>query len=187
MKDNGQFIKGVNSKNRDSWEELYRYFYAALCNYSRKITSDKDASEDIVQSMFIKLWDSTVLFNDLTGLTAYLYKSVYSRSLNHIRDSKRALVLDEQSADSEESLEHRYIKLALEEEIISQFYKALEDMSPQQRDVILMTLRGDKVEMIASKLKISVNSVKTHKKRAYSFLRNKLGSSFVIVKLLLFT
>ncbi len=186
MKDSGQLIIGVNAKSKSSWEELYSYFYAALCNYSCKITSDKDASEDIVQNMFIKLWDSSIIFNDISSLTAYLYKSVYSRSLNYLRDNKKSLAVDDINAFSEESLEHRYIKLALEEEIISQFYKALEEMSPQQREIILMTLKGDKVDQIATKLGISANSVKTQKKRAYSFLRSKLGSSFAIVKLLLF-
>jgi RNA polymerase sigma-70 factor (ECF subfamily) len=186
VRENISFINGVNLKSKSSWEELYSYFYAALCNYSSKITKDKHASEDIVQNMFIKLWDSRIVFNDLSGLTAYLYKAVYSRSLNFLRDNKKSLPVDQEAVKSESSLEERYIEMALEEEIISQFYKALEEMSPQQREIILMTLRGDKVDDISRKLNISPNSVKTQKKRAYTFLRGKLGSSFMIVKLLLF-
>ena len=187
MRENISFINGVNLKSKSSWEELYSYFYAALCNYSSKITKDKHTSEDIVQSMFIRLWDSNVIFNDISGLTAYLYKSVYSRSLNFLRDNKKGLPITHDSVKSELSLEERYIEMALEEEIISRFYKALEEMSPQQREIILMTLRGDKVDDISRKLSISPNTVKTQKKRAYTFLRGKLGTSFVIVKLLLFT
>ena len=94
--------------------------------------------------------------------------------------------MDSASIPGQSSIEEEYIRMALEEEIISRFYKALEEMSPQQREIILMTLRGDKVDDISRKLNISPNSVKTQKKRAYSFLRGKLGTSFVIVKLLLF-
>ncbi len=186
MRDSSTFICGVNSKSKESWQELYSYFYAALCNYSRKITNDPHASEDIVQGMLIKLWDSNIIFTDLSGLTAYLYKSVYSRSLNFKRDNRKSVQMDSASIPGQSSIEEDYIRMALEEEIISRFYKALEEMSPQQREIILMTLRGDKVDDISRKLNISPNSVKTQKKRAYTFLRGKLGTSFVIVKLLLF-
>jgi len=62
VRENISFINRVNLKSKSSWEELYNYFYAALCNYSSKITKDKHASEDIVQNMFIKLWDSGIVF-----------------------------------------------------------------------------------------------------------------------------
>jgi len=66
--------------------------------------------------------------------------------------------------------------MALEEEIISQFYKALEEMSPQQREIILMTLRGDRVDDISRKLNISPNSVKLKKRGPTLFCGTNSGA-----------
>ena len=181
-----EFVIGVNSKKRDSWKELYRYFYSALCNYSSKITNNRPVSEDIVQNMFIGLWDSEIIFENYSKLTAYLYKAVYTRSLNFLRDNKYFNSPIEQHEKLEATTEDYYIEMALEEEIISKFYQAMEQLSSKQRDVILMSMKGDKISLIAEKLDISINSVKTHKKRAYSFLKNKLGDNFSIIILLLF-
>lgn len=181
------FVKGVNSKSKESWEEIYNYYYSALCNYSYKITSDKLASEDIVQSMLIKLWKRDIVFDNINGLTSYLYKSTYTQSLNFIRDNKKTISIN--SIFEHNALvtsESECIKMALDEEIISQFYRALEKMSPRQREVILLTMKGNKVEEIASFMDISINSVKTHKKRAYQFLRKNIDNSNVFLLLLFY-
>lgn len=72
--------------------------------------------------------------------------------------------------------------MAIEEEVVSNLYVALSEMSPQQRQVILLAIGGSNIAEISEKLGISVNTVKTHKKRAYSFLKARLGDSFVIIK-----
>ncbi len=179
------FVKGVNSKSKSSWEKIYSFYYSALCSYSYKITLDQLASEDIVQTIIIKLWKKDIAFDNINGLTSYLYKCTYTKSLNFIRDNKKAVPIN--SALKEHILatpEEDYIKMALDEELISQFYRALEELSPRQREVILMTMKGDKVEEIATYLDISINSVKTHKKRAYQFIRNNISDETFILLLL---
>lgn len=177
-------IGGINAKEKEPWERLYSYYYAALCNYSNKIVSNPDSAEDIVQGVLIKLWDSKTLFADLSGLTSYLYKAVYTRSINFLKSNQKLLSVEGLKVETENTEEY-YIALALEEEIITNFYKALEEMSPQQREVILLTLKGDKMEEISNKLGVSLNTIKTHKKRAFSFLRSRMGESFAIIQLLL--
>lgn len=175
-------INGINSKQKEAWKMLYSHFYAALCNYASKIIKDRNASEDIVQNIFIKLWDSSVNFPDIGKLTAYLYKSVYSRSLNYLRDKKQPISINNLKQDQTDLQEELYITMAIEEEVVSNLYIALSEMSPQQRQVILLAIGGSNIAEISEKLGISVNTVKTHKKRAYSFLKARLGDSFVIIK-----
>ena len=83
------FIENVNKKREGAWRELYRRFYPALCNYALKIVKDTDVAEDVVQDCFIKIWDSSIRFEDGSSLTAYLYRAVYTRSLNLVREMGR--------------------------------------------------------------------------------------------------
>ncbi len=186
MKEYDKFITGINSKDRIFWKELYSNYYAALCNYSSKIINDRDASEDIVQNILVSLWDSSMIFNDISGLTSFLYKSVYNRSLNFIRDAKNKVNANLDTTHSTENLESYYISLAIEEEVINKFYKALDSMSSQQKNVIILTLKGESIESISNLLSISINTVKTHKKRAYNYIKDQLGDSFFILNILIF-
>ena len=85
-----QFLDGVNRKEDKAWVELYDYFYAPLCCYAAKIMGNDQMVEDVVQGCFVKLWLSTVCFEDIKVITAYLYRAVYNAALNFVRDQKRS-------------------------------------------------------------------------------------------------
>ena len=89
------FIQGVNLKEDQAWKELYNYFYAPLCCYSARLIGDEDAAEDIVQGCLLRLWRSSLCFQDIKIITSYLYRSVYHASLNFLRDRQRAHKLHE--------------------------------------------------------------------------------------------
>lgn len=183
------FIENVNKKREGAWRELYRRFYPALCNYALKIVKDADVVEDVVQDCFIKIWDSSLRFEDIPSLTAYLYRTVYTRSLNLVRDQGYAQGLYEKWG--EEVLEEQegidpVIEIAVEEDVVNRFYAIVDELSEQQREVLFMSIDGAKVREIAEKLQISENSVKTQKKRAYAYVRERLGKSFGAVLFLLF-
>ena len=181
-----QFLNGVNRKGDKAWKELYRYFYAPLCSYSVKITGDADAAEDIVQGCLVRLWRSSIIFTDIKAITTYLYRAVYNGSLNFIRNKQASEHIHKTWFDNLQVQEEEGVYAALEEEANTRFYMIIVELPEQQREILLRSLRGDKVKDIADKLKISENTVKTHKKRAYQFVRERLGESLGIVMSLLF-
>lgn len=81
-----RFIESVNKKREGAWREMYRKYYPAMCNYASRIVKDDAAAEDIVQDCFIKIWDSGTQFPDVPSLVGYLYRMVYTRALNSVRD-----------------------------------------------------------------------------------------------------
>lgn len=63
----------------------------------------------------------------------------------------------------------------IEEEVFGSMYDAIYKLPEQTRKIVLLTLEGVSNPKIAEQLKISVNTLKTLKKRAYQYLRNELG------------
>ena len=53
----------------------------------------------------------------------------------------------------------------------------IEELPAEQRRIILLRIEGHSWDEIASKLGVSINTVKTQKSRSYKFLREKLGNS----------
>ena len=67
------------------------------------------------------------------------------------------------------------IDLAIEESVIAKFRSVLSELSDQQRQVMNLSLEGLKVREIAQLLEVSENTVKMQKKRAYAYLRERMG------------
>ena len=73
------------------------------------------------------------------------------------------------------------VEMALEEEAITRFYTVITRLPEQQRDILLRSMKGERVRDMAEKLGISENTVKTQKKRAYAFVREQLEDVWMVI------
>ena len=177
------FILDLNRKKEAAWKRLYEDFYPALCAYSARIIKDDVVVEDVVQDCLIALWYSSSQFPNLKTLTSWLYRSVYTRSLNVIRDNNQLLKrLDYLKQDGGGmAFEDEMIEEAIEEAVVARFRQAISRLSGQQQQIMEMTMEGLKVKEIADRLGVSDNAVKMQKKRAYASIREQLGETWSIL------
>lgn len=186
--DESGFISNINAKKEIAWKKLYQNYYPALCNYASRIIQDEVIVEDIVQESLINLWDSPVTFQNIRSLTGWLYQAVYTRSLNMIRDQARTNKVYQNLWESlkEELTEEIAVDSAIEEEILHKFRTIMSQLSPQQQEIMKMSMDGMKVKEIAKALNVSENAIKMQKKRAYSTLREELGECWSILLMVSF-
>lgn len=181
-------VTAVNRKDKKMWRDFYDSFYAVLCVYVSKFLPLPDAVEDLVQDVFISLWESKRTFADIRELTNYLYRACYNNALLYIRNNQIHDTILSSLAQEENCVEDEEMAYALtvKEEIIRQLYCHIEALPTEQRRIILMRIEGHTWEEIAERLNISINTVKTQKARSYKFLREKLGDSMQSILLALF-
>lgn len=186
--DESGFISNINAKKEIAWKKLYQNYYPALCNYASRIIQDEVIVEDIVQESLINLWDSPVTFQNIRSLTGWLYQAVYTRSLNMIRDQARTNKVYQNLWESlkGELTEEIAVDSAIEEEILHKFRTIMTQLSPQQQEIMKMSMDGMKVKEIAKALNVSENAIKMQKKRAYSTLREELGECWSILLMVSF-
>ncbi|QIU93654.1 RNA polymerase sigma-70 factor [Bacteroides faecium] len=180
-------VAGVNRKDERMWGDFYDRFYAALCVYVSKILPVPDAVEDLVQEVFISVWEGKRTFSDIKELANYLYRACYNNTLlyirnNQIHDTILSSLAEEEGVEDEDMI----YALTVKEEIIRQLYCHIEELPAEQRRIILMRIEGHTWEEIAERLEISINTVKTQKTRSYKFLRERLGDSMNSIILCLF-
>ena len=103
--------------------------------------------------------------------------------MNHIRDEKTKSEIDDKLnvLESESFFEETII----EEEVSSEVYEAIKDLSPQARKIVILSMNGLTNPEIAEDLQVSVNTVKTLKKVAYKKLRERLKGIHWITLLML--
>lgn len=72
----------------EGFRKLYDACYESLAIYAVRITANSEAAEDIVQSVFVDLWERSDEIDDDADIRAFLYMSVRHRALDFIRHQK---------------------------------------------------------------------------------------------------
>ena len=71
--------------NTAAFEELFKRNYQALCNYCQGIVAEHDKAEDIVQDVFVYLWNNRSCIDIKVSLKHYLYSSVRHGALKVLK------------------------------------------------------------------------------------------------------
>lgn len=178
---NDHVLELVNLKSKEGFKYLYDYFFPSLCRFSYRITKCLSESEDIVQELFVRLWKSDVKFPSERALVSYLYISAKNASLNAIRNAEKAKKAEKAEMNELEKIDNGDIsfqQIMIEEEVHRQVYTAIYELSPERRNIILLSMQGFTNSEIAKIKGISINTVKTLKIRSYRVLRDSLRPTF---------
>lgn len=140
-----------------SFKEIYDAYFEDICHFLNYYTRDLYAIEEVVQDVFVTLWESRHK-SDIRYIKTYLYKSARNRILNYLRDEDtRKTLLENWSKD-----EYRkdYSTDCIDRNEFDWLLKrAVESLPPKCKDVYVLA----KEEKLSYKeiAKISGVSVKT--------------------------
>ncbi|MBD0824234.1 MULTISPECIES: RNA polymerase sigma factor [Aestuariibaculum] len=178
MKVSGKTIQ-YNSKE---FKAIFERLFPSMYILASRILKSEEKGKDIAQEAFVKLWQKdTEDFTSEKALQAYLYVLVKNACISQLRKEKKIsnTSLDEGLTIAQKS----FLNEILREETYKLLHNAIKELSPQAERVVMLTLEGYRNQDIATELEITINSVKTVKKRAYNRLRELLGSQFVAIVL----
>lgn len=147
----------------DDVQDLYRQHGPALLAYGSSLLGDRAAAEDVLHQVFLKLLGMEKLPTDARP---YLFKAVRNRSLNAIRSSSRLMSLDEQDW---------LVKPAGMAEAGLEVEKAMRELPPEQREVVVMRIWGEMtLAEVAMVLDIPENTAASRYRYALNKLRGLL-------------
>ena len=165
-------------------EVLFRKYYAALCKSLYKVLRDATIAEDIVQEVFLKVWEKRESLQMDEAVQSYLYRSCYNTALNLLKQQKRNTDIDslELSVAGADTAEKDLSFLETEAEIL----KAIDALPPKTKLVFSLSRFEElSYKEIAERLDISVKSVEKHMGIALQRLRENLKDYLVAVFLVL--
>ena len=157
--------------DKDSFEALFRKYFPPLMSFARKILVDEDDAREVVQQVFINLWEKREKIDLSKSLKSYLFTSVHNRSLNVIRDRKKFSAEEVPEMAGEWDVSAQIESMELEEKI----QKPCNHLPEKCRQIFeLNRFDGLKYSEIALKLGISVKTVENQMSKALKILREKL-------------
>ncbi len=157
-----------------AFEVLFDRYWKRLYNYAYKIYKEEEVCEDIVQEIFISLWN-TIPDTTILHLESYLMRAVKYKVANHIRSlrftQEHIDVLNDISVTPKTVNDIEY------QELEKNLIKEIDKLSPKCREVFMLSrFENYSNSEIASRLNLSLHTVEKHISNALKHLRNNIDS-----------
>lgn len=180
--EDNRWLDHLRGGDNDAFKLLFERYYAALCAFATGYVEDSDSAEDIVQDVFFKLYTDKVVFDSVVALKSYLYTAVKNQSLNYLKHQR---IKQEYLVSREEKEQTTFFfNRIVEQELVMLVTEAMTELPEQTRKVMELVMEGKENPEIAEELGVTIDSVKSHKKRGRQFLKSRLGEIMSLLILL---
>lgn len=157
---NTDLIKALQNNEEWALKELYDMYWESMLLYAFKVLGDQALSEDIIQEIFVSLWEKAPN-RTIKHLKAYLFKALKYKIANSIRDAKYTSLKEEHlSLIPEENNVKSAIDLL---DLETQVEHILDTLPTKCQNVFYLSrIKQYNNHEIAQELNISVRTVETH-------------------------
>lgn len=168
-------IERLRRNDRSAYSELFDGYFDKLFTFALNMVFRKDVANDIVQEVFITIYEKSVFSNYRGSLKAYLYTSVRNRCYNYLRDAKvedRNMALYAEAAvysDNVDTID--------EEEVLEKIRQVMDELPDRCREVCLLRfVHGYKYSDIAEQLSMNENTVKVQLHRGMEKIKESFSN-----------
>ena len=157
MTDN-KLIVAIGNDDYNSYQKLFVRYYGRLCCYVYHLLGDREDAEDVVQDLFLTLWNNRKKITIDENVSGYLYKMAKNLALNHIRTQMNYQTV----LENREEPPPYYEEISLEtEEFRKLLFECINLLPDRCKEILLLhRVKGLKQKEIADQLSISVKTIK---------------------------
>ena len=175
MSKDSEIAGRIRKGDKTEFESLFRSYYVSLVNYAKTLVRDHDTAEEIVQDLFVRIWQNKEKFKIKSSLNGYLFRSVHNRCIHNIEHLKvvsrhaetETMHYDNSVEDPSEILQYKDLQLRIA--------RTLKRLPERSAEIFCMSrFDGLKYNEIAEKLSVSVKTVEVSMGRALKEFRKEL-------------
>ncbi len=183
MFEDEKFRKNLESGNKNTFRKLFYYYYPRLKAYGVTLVNDDPLAEDIVQDVFLHVWEHRTRFSVQENFQSYLYRAVYTRCMDYFRKAQvkneyNASVYEAYMKECAELLEQGCAVLneLYSKDFYQELYNLLQQIPEQRREAFLLAyIEGKKTKEIAEQLDIPIRTVESHLYLTLKYLKKKMS------------
>lgn len=172
--DEAALLLQLKRGDENALDVIYRKYWEGLFFYSYHLLKDKHACEDVIQDLFVRLWENREQLDVRLSLKAYLYASCRYALYKLIKKEQvREDIFDAiyerlHTETAYGNLEHK--------ELVQQINVIVNGLPPKCREVYELSRKENlSYKEIGERLGISVKTVENHINRALKELKQSLG------------
>jgi RNA polymerase sigma-70 factor, ECF subfamily len=171
-------------KNGDilAFDRVYELYSHKLFSFVYKILKNEAEADDVVQEVFVKIWESRHKLEDYRLLNSYIFTIAYNNSIDLIRKKiNNTKYLEHLKNSATINFSPTIISQIEFNELNNQAEKLIANLPERQKQVYLLHREGGLTyPEIAEKLGISKNTVENHMVKALKYLRQNMDNSLPI-------
>jgi RNA polymerase sigma-70 factor, ECF subfamily len=185
MKD--QLATRIKLGDEQAFELFFRKYNIRLCAFANKFLNNPEESQEVVQDMFVKIWEARDEIDPENSLKSYVFKTVQNLSINKLRRKKveskyieifQLVYVDNHEFSAQESLQVR--------ELEAHIVRSIKKLPGECRKIFeLSRSEGLKYKEIAETLNISVKTVESQMSKALRSLRVELAEYITLFLIVL--
>lgn len=161
--------------SQNAFEQIYKIYHKGLYHNLRKLIGNDEIAKEILQDVFLKIWEKRVEINPDKSFGAYLFRIGQNMAMDFYRREKRSKMLLKSltlliTEVIEQPLEN---EISVDEEEILRL--AIAKLPPQRRRIfVLCKLDGKSYQEVSQLLGISVSTISDHLVKAFKAVKNQL-------------
>lgn len=165
-------------------DQFFMRYYPMFVAFAYNFIKDQSVCEDITQESFISLLERQDDVCEENTTKGFLYRIIRNKCLNHLRHEEiknRYASRCTEEYNRNVGSQEFFIDAIIREEASTIVIDAIEQLPEMAQRVINMAVNGLSNQEIADALEISINTVRTHKSRAYQTLRIVLSNAKLLL------
>jgi RNA polymerase sigma-70 factor (ECF subfamily) len=174
------YIERLKAGEESAYKDLFSNYYAQLTAFAYKFIQDKEISKDIVQHLFVKIYNNRSALTIESSIKHYLFRAIHNECLNMLK-KETVREMHHRSYSEQLDTSYNYDQGVEQTDKEHKLYQAIEKLPEKCTQVFVMSrIEGIKNPEIAIKLEISVRTVETHISNALKSLRESLLSFLIL-------
>lgn len=162
--------------DRLTFKYFFETHYSPLCNLAFRVIGDIDKSEDIVQDVFVKVWNNRKELDKDRNIKSLIYTMVKNHSLEVLRRDGIGLrvvrIISRVEEDTQSNIQEEEIE---NYKLLDQIYVSIRQLPPKCGEVFTLSkVNGLTYTQIAERMNISVKTVENHMGKALKMLREMI-------------
>lgn len=177
-----EIVSAIRQGDERIFEDTFRKYYQSLCNYANSILKEMDEAEEVVQNLFLSIWEKRTDLEINVSLKSYLYRAVHNHCLNRIKHLKIREEYQQYATNFYDSSYESVSQTVMTNELEQKIEEAIRKL-PEQCRLIFRMSRFDELKYheIAKQLELSPKTIENQIGKALKFLRLELAEYLPLI------
>ena len=177
-----ELLNLIRDGNMVAFDTIYFQYSKRLYGFVLKLIKQEADAEEIVQEVFIKIWESRDKIDTYTSFESFLFTIAYNSTISLLR--KR--VNEEKYIDHLKSRQNNLSNPDIIDEIHynqlnEKVQSLINQLTPRQKEIFKLSReQGFTYKEIAEKLSLSVNTVENHMVKALNYLKSNIDKNLIV-------
>jgi len=181
-----QLIRRFRDGNLDAFQQIYTTFCKPLYRFALSYLKDTFDAEEIVQDVFLKVWEKRAEADEHKSFKSYLYRITINKIFNELKHRVVKRKYEHQLLNVDQVTDETPESKIQFQELNSKIELLLSKLPEQQRAIFIMSRwQGLPNAEIAQNLNLSVRTVENQVYRAAKFIKLHLNDDYPVILLMI--